>query len=151
MHQLTVQIQELLQDKVNTLNDAALGYPTFPLSLSVFRVLVGCVAAILACSLAHGTHVAHRETFLKNYLHRVKRQQLSWGNSRSLASAPCEPVSLNTGRLAARADEFIHRDLQGSFQLGILPLMRGGRSDVECERKNDHCKNETVLGRKFTA
>ena len=22
--------------------------------------------------------------------------------------------------------------------------LRGGRSDVECERKNDHCRNETV-------
>ena len=28
-----------------------------------------------------------------------------FGNSRSLASAPCEPVSLNTGRLADRANE----------------------------------------------
>ena len=35
-----------------------------------------CLAAILARSLIHGTHVVHQETFLKIYLHRVNRQQL---------------------------------------------------------------------------
>ena len=34
---------------------AALGYLTFPVILSFFRVLVECLAAILDCSLIHGT------------------------------------------------------------------------------------------------
>ena len=54
-------------------------------------------------------------------------------NSRSLASAQSEPVSLNTRRLADRAVnwrevlkilQYQHRDLQGSFQLGIFRLIQ---------------------------
>ena len=49
----------------------------------------------------------------------------------SLTDTQCELVSLNTGRLPARTGEFeilktlqyLHRDLPGSFQLGILPLV----------------------------
>ena len=41
MNQLAVQIQEL-QDKVNSLNEAALGHPTFPVILKLFRIFEEC-------------------------------------------------------------------------------------------------------------
>ena len=60
-------------------------------------------------------------------------------NSKSLASAQCEPVSLNT------ADElqYLHRDLRGSFQLGILHLML-----KELIRKITWLNNQGVKSRK---
>ena len=45
---------------------AALRYPTFPVILYLFRILWDCLAAILACGLTYGTHLVHRETFLKS-------------------------------------------------------------------------------------
>ena len=60
---------------------------------------MGCSAAILACSLTRNLYGTSGNVF----------EDLLAPNepsaSRSLASAQCEPVSVNTGRLAARADE----------------------------------------------
>ena len=56
---------------------AVLGYPTFPVSLWVFWVLVECSAAILACSSLHGTPLVRQDTFLKIYLLQVNHQQHS--------------------------------------------------------------------------
>ena len=63
-----------------------------------------------------------------------------FGNSRCLASAHCEPVSLNTGRLANRAGELkrnnlifdLHRDLQGRFQVGIFSSHADGAYPRNC-------------------
>ena len=55
---------------------AALDYPTFPVILSLFRVLSESFATILARSLIHWTHVACEETFSKIHLHQMKRQHL---------------------------------------------------------------------------
>ena len=65
-----------------------------------------CLAAILACSLIHGTHQVHREPFFENLPAPSEPPAAFFGHSRSLASTQCEPVSLNTGRLAARADDW---------------------------------------------
>ena len=86
---------------------AVLGYPTFPVSLGVFRVPMECLAAILACSLIHGTHVFF--FFSGNVFEDLPAPSeppaAFFGNSTSSASAQCEPESLNTGRLADRANE----------------------------------------------
>ena len=84
---------------------AVLGCVAFPVSLWVFRVLPDWLAAILACSLIHGSHLAYQETFFKIYLHRVSFQQLVLDILKIMVWAPCDPVSLNTGRLAERANE----------------------------------------------
>ena len=49
---------------------AALGYPTLPVTLGVLRVLSDCLSP------THGAYMVHRDTFLKIYLHRMNRQQL---------------------------------------------------------------------------
>ena len=58
----------------------------------MFGILVECLAAILVCNLIHGTHLNESSAAF-------------FGHSRSPASAQCEPVSLNAGRLAARGNE----------------------------------------------
>ena len=112
---------------------AVLGYPTFPVILWAFRVLVECLASILACSLTHGTHMVHQETFFENLPTPSEPSAAFFGNSRSLAAAQCESVSRITRRLATQAGElerntqffqYSHLDLHGSFQVGILPLVQ---------------------------
>ena len=49
--------------------------------------------------------MVHRETFLKIYLKLNEPTVDSFRTARSLAATHCEPVSLNTGRLAACTDE----------------------------------------------
>ena len=78
--------------------------------------------------------MVYRETILKIYLHRVDFQQPLPGNSRSFAPAQHEPASPNTRKLADRANElkrktlrilqYLHRDLQGSYQLRAPPLVQ---------------------------
>ena len=63
-----------------------------------------CLAAILSCSLARETYVVHRETFFKIHLHRMNPATVCFGNARSLADTHYEPMSLHTGRLAARSE-----------------------------------------------
>ena len=69
------------------------------------RVFVECSASILACSQTHGTHLENRETFFFNLLAPNEPSAAFFGNSRGSASAQCEPVSMNTGRLADRSNE----------------------------------------------
>ena len=82
LNQLTVQIQEL-QDQVNSLNDSRdFCDPETASSCGVIsRAQSSCdrsesLAAILACSLTHGTYMAHRETFLNIHLHQANQQHL---------------------------------------------------------------------------
>ena len=77
---------------------AALGYPTF-------RGLVDCLAAILASRLIHGTHFGISGNVCEDLPAPSEPSAAFFGNSRSPASAQCEPVSLNTGRLTDRANE----------------------------------------------
>ena len=57
---------------------AVRGYHTFPVNPYLFRVPVDCHAAIIASDqfLIHGTHMVHRETFLKNQLQYINREHL---------------------------------------------------------------------------
>ena len=107
------------------------GYPTFPVSVWVFQVLVEWQAAILACILMRGTHLTCRETFLKTYLLRVNLQQLSVEVREVQHNAsPCLwtqgdlPIEQMNWSEILRICSNPHRDLQGSLQLGILPLMQ---------------------------
>ena len=43
---------------------AALDYPTFPVNPRAFQALEDWLAVILACSLIHGTHWVHQDTFV---------------------------------------------------------------------------------------
>ena len=70
VNQLTVQFQEL-KDEANSLSvsrdfhpetASSSGLSHFPVALSLFRVLLECIAAILAQSLIHGTCLVHRES-----------------------------------------------------------------------------------------
>ena len=108
-----------------------LGYPTLPVILWVFRVVVECLATILACSLTHGTCVVHWETLFKDLPAPNEPTAHCFGNARSLAGTRCVLVSLHTGRLAGNAEEwerktlqYLHRDLKGSFQLGIPRMQK---------------------------
>ena len=55
---------------------AALGYPTFPVIRYLFRILLESLAAILARSPTLGTLLVHGETFLKIHLQQMNRQHL---------------------------------------------------------------------------
>ena len=44
--------------------------------------------------------MVHQETFFEDLVARNEPSAAFFGNSRRLAAAQCEPVSLNTGRLA---------------------------------------------------
>ena len=55
----------------------ALDHPTFPVNPWVFRGPEEWLAAILACSLIHGTHWVPQETLLKVYLLEVNHPQHS--------------------------------------------------------------------------
>ena len=116
---------------------AVLGYPTFPVSLWVFRSESQRIASprflLAAWYTEHIWHVGKRfwrSTFAKWTVSSF------FGNSRSPTSAQYEPVSLNT-RKTCRSSEWLgekysqtffcaipHQDFQWSFQLGILPLMQ---------------------------
>ena len=101
VNHLMVQIQEL-QDWVNSLNNTREFFdpdPTFTVSLWVFGVLVNWLAAILACSPIRGNHLIYQETFLPS-----EAPAAFFGSLSSVALAPFEPVSLNTGRLFERAN-----------------------------------------------
>ena len=65
-------------------------------------------------------HIGKR--FLKIYLHRVNRPAAFFGNSWGLASAQCEPVSLNSGRPADRANQ-----LERNTQNLAIPTPRFAR------------------------
>ena len=114
VNHLMFQIQEQ-QDKVSSLNDAkecdesetasssGLSHdPSQPLSTPSPRF---DLPRFLHCTLLHGTHLVHQDTFLKIHLLQVNHRQQFFRNSKNLASAPCEPVSLNTGRLAEQAND----------------------------------------------
>ena len=75
---------------------AVLGYLMFPVVLHLFRVLFGCLAAVLARSLTHGTYMVHRETFFLIHSNKMKRQLLSSEIQEVLQRHNREPVSLNT-------------------------------------------------------
>ena len=76
LNQLLVQIQEL-QDRVNSLSDSREFYDPETASSSGSPHVPSQPAAILACSLIHGTHLAYQETFLKTYVLHMNHQQLS--------------------------------------------------------------------------
>ena len=61
-------------------------------------------AATLACSLIHGTYGKSVNVF-EDLLAPNETTAACTGDARSLAGTHCEPVSLNTGRPAAKADE----------------------------------------------
>ena len=71
VNQLMVQIQDEFTERCQRLSmilkrQAVLGYPTFPVSLFVFRVHEVSLAAILSCSLTHGTHLVQQDTFFED-------------------------------------------------------------------------------------
>ena len=80
------------------------------------------LAAILACSLIHGTYLASRETFFEDLLAPSEPPAGLFVNSISSASAHCEPMSLNTGRFADRAKE-----LERNEQNSAIPTPRFAR------------------------
>ena len=135
VNQLRVQIQEL-QSKVNSV----IWFQRFPWFLrqqaaQLLGVIFESLAAILARSLIHRTHVVHRETFFE-YPPAPAEPTASFFSTNVYARSPTatrgEPVSLNTGRAEARIDER-NRDTRSftiptprfaaKVQLGILPLM----------------------------
>ena len=94
------------------------------------RVIVKCSAAILACSLTHRTcNLVHRETFLKAYLLETGHPQLS-PRPRSLTDTHAnlclwtqedlQPNRRNDKEIL-KTVQYPHRDLPGSFQLGLIP------------------------------
>ena len=105
----------------------ALDYPTFPVILWLFRVLVDWLAAILACSLIHGTHLAYQETFFEDLLapseppggsiEKLEKYGISTMRACDL------PIEQKNWREPLRILQFPHGDWQGSFQLGVLTLM----------------------------
>ena len=114
VNQLTVQIQDL-QDKVNSLNDsmefndsetassAALSHvPSHPVSVPNLRGMFNrdsCLQPDIWNSFDKSGNAP------ENPLAPNEPPTAFFGNSRSSTSAQCEPVSLNTGRRAARTEE----------------------------------------------
>ena len=150
MNQLTFQIQEL-QDKVNSLTDSSVfhapetasssGLSHVPshhlIVVSLFRVLVECPATIVARSLIHGTVLVHRETFSTIHLHQMNREHLlpemCMEEVLPLHIANLVPKQIKIGcengsieKTYFKTLQYLHRDLPGCFQLGILPLIAEG-------------------------
>ena len=93
------------------------------------------MASILARSLIHGTYNRTSGNVFEDPPAKDEPTASCLGNvyARSLTATHCELVSLNTGRHVTKVDElekilktlqYLHRDLPGSFQLGVLPLMQ---------------------------
>ena len=96
-----------------------LGYATFPVILSLFRVLSESLAAIPARSLIRGTRVACQETFL---LAPDEPTAACFGNARSLTAAHGEPVFPSAVRPVVRIDE-----LERNTQNLAIPTLRFAR------------------------
>ena len=107
---------------------AAMGCPTFPVILSLFRVLLESFATILARSLAHRTHVACQETFRKIHLHQMNRQHLL----KDVCAQEIPPLRMTNLCFSAQGDperelmkqirtlkalQFQHRDMPEMFRL----------------------------------
>ena len=65
-----------------------------------------CSAAVLACSLTHGTHMVHWETFLKTFLHRMNRQQLVFEIQEVLQIHSANPCPWIQGELTTLTPRF---------------------------------------------
>ena len=161
MNLLTVQIQEL-QDKVNSLSNAREFYDPWTASSSGLSHVSshptripsphGMLSRDLCLQPGTRNSIGISGNAVED-LHAPNEPSAAFfGNSWGLASAQWEPVSLNAGRLAARANELErnsqnfavqHRDLQGSFQLGILPLLQ-----KELIRRNAWLTNQRIKTRK---
>ena len=115
MNQLTVQILEL-QDNVNSLNNSREFYdpetasssglsfvPRHPVSIPSPRGMLSRDSCLQPDTRnLYGTS----GNVFEDLPAPNEPTAACSGNSRSLAGAQCEPVSLNTGRLAERANEF---------------------------------------------
>ena len=142
VNQLMVQIQEL-QDKVNSLNDAKEFCDPdceqlwiIPRSQSkpwVFRDPEVCLAAILACSVIHGTHWVHQETFLRAYLLEKDHLQLSSRIQRIWQRLLADKNQLIQTKLRNKEKDWEKNRriiqyqlfaLPGSFRPGILEIVQ---------------------------
>ena len=120
---------------------AVVGYPTFPASPWVFRVFAGWLPAIFACSLIHGNHLGHQETFLKTYLHRVNIRQLSLEIRKvqhqhhaiqCLWIQEGSPSEQMNRREPLRIFQFPHRVSQGNFSTWNPPYRAQGAYLQNC-------------------
>ena len=86
---------------------AALGAPTFPVILSLLRVLLECFAAILSRSPIHGTHFRTSRNVFENPSAPDEPTPAWSGNvhARRLTATHGEPMTLKTGRCGARVND----------------------------------------------
>ena len=106
-----------------------LDYPTFPINPLAFRVQEEWLAATPACSLLHGTHRIHQDTFLKVYLLQENHLQHSSEVRRIWHRLLADQRQLIQAKLRTeknlRTVPYRHLDLPGCFRLaGILCIMQ---------------------------
>ena len=136
VNQLMVQIQEL-QGWVNSLNDAfecfdpetasSYGSPHVPSQPMSIPSPCGLISRDSCLQLATRNSCGTSGHFFEDQSAPSELPAAFFGNSRSMASAPCELVSRNKGRLAERPNE-----LERNLQNFAIPTPRFARKFSTC-------------------